>query len=436
LSAILRTVRVTGLFDKYDYSIGLRDEEPVAGFDDRLRLLYGRNGSGKSTILRLVFHALSGHPNRGHKQALVNLPFRTLAIETALGNVKYEREPDDDATRLSVTVETNEGSAAVDYRVGADGRLVPVDKEARGQVDMLLFRMHIDPVILTDSRQIVSDLLPDEGRTAGARRNWELVQPGPSGVDELVNDQRDEDLQKALQRVTRHLSSLALAGSQEGSGRIDTIYAQVAEGIVDNPAPRGRPAQYIIPQLRRLVSQTGERAAPYAHYELLQDFPSERLMSALDRAPDKLGPTLLSILTPYLTSSADRLDALQPALRTVDTYVRNINAFFETKNVHYTPRQGVKVRDNETGSEIGPGSLSSGEKQLLLLFSYVTALRDSTRLLIIDEPEISLNPDWQRILVPQLLLALQDESLELLLASHSIEILAPHQHQVRDLVEG
>ncbi len=157
------------------------------------------------------------------------------------------------------------------------------------------------------------------------------------------------------------------------------------------------------------------------------------MLAAVARAQVKTGPTLTSLLDPYLESSEKRLEALGPALGAIDRYVTTVNGFFEGKHLAYSPRTGVAVQDTVLETNIAPKGLSSGEKHLLLLVSYVMALRESTRLIIIDEPEISLNPDWQRALIPQLLGCLAGTEAHLLLATHSIEMLAPHRAQVRKL---
>jgi ABC-type glutathione transport system ATPase component len=52
---------------------------------------------------------------------------------------------------------------------------------------------------------------------------------------------------------------------------------------------------------------------------------------------------------------------------------------------------------------------------------------------MIDEPEISLNIKWQRQLVQSLLEITNDASIQFILASHSIELLAQHRDCVVNL---
>jgi energy-coupling factor transporter ATP-binding protein EcfA2 len=73
-----------------------------------------------------------------------------------------------------------------------------------------------------------------------------------------------------------------------------------------------------------------------------------------------------------------------------------------------------------SGEDLSPVLLSSGEKHLLVLL--VAALSAGESLLLIDEPELSLNVDWQRALVPTL--RELNASSQLIMATHSPEICA------------
>lgn len=59
--------------------------------------------------------------------------------------------------------------------------------------------------------------------------------------------------------------------------------------------------------------------------------------------------------------------------------------------------------------------LSAGEKQMLSFLCYNTFSNE--QIIFIDEPELSLHPDWQRILIPTLLE--QDNKNQFIIATHS-----------------
>ncbi|TAE13130.1 MAG: ATP-binding cassette domain-containing protein [Bacteroidetes bacterium] len=67
--------------------------------------------------------------------------------------------------------------------------------------------------------------------------------------------------------------------------------------------------------------------------------------------------------------------------------------------------KGIKITENlffgDTSSAILSDKLSSGEKQMLSFLCYCIFTENS--IIFIDEPELSLHPDWQRLLIPTLL---------------------------------
>jgi ABC-type glutathione transport system ATPase component len=83
----------------------------------------------------------------------------------------------------------------------------------------------------------------------------------------------------------------------------------------------------------------------------------------------------------------------------------------------------------DPGAKLDPENLSSGEKQLLLLFFNVLTSAETASLFIIDEPEISLNVKWQRKLVDSLIDITTESSCQFLLATHSIELLTKHRNE-------
>ncbi|WP_162250903.1 AAA family ATPase [Nocardioides sp. Root140] len=86
----------------------------------------------------------------------------------------------------------------------------------------------------------------------------------------------------------------------------------------------------------------------------------------------------------------------------------------EPANVH---NRGLRV---QVGEEFIPiKSLSSGEKQLLRLMLEVLAAESNT--VMIDEPELSMHPDWQLVLVDTMQKI--NPHCQLLLATHSPEVM-------------
>ena len=73
----IREIEVDSLFGEYNYR--LRPSETY--HDPRVLVLYGQNGSGKTTVLKVVRSLMSTEDNGGHRSWLAKLPFQRVSIK-------------------------------------------------------------------------------------------------------------------------------------------------------------------------------------------------------------------------------------------------------------------------------------------------------------------------------------------------------------------
>jgi len=141
---------------------------------------------------------------------------------------------------------------------------------------------------------------------------------------------------------------------------------------------------------------------------------------------------LNTVLRPYLEGHAARLDALNELQQVINSFVALLSSFYSHKKATVHLEKGLSLRA-DTGQELDPANLSSGEKQLLLLFCNAISSRQNKTVLMIDEPEISLNVRWQRELIPALLTCMSGTAFQIVIATHSVELLARYRDCVTPL---
>ncbi len=90
-----------------------------------------------------------------------------------------------------------------------------------------------------------------------------------------------------------------------------------------------------------------------------------------------------------------------------------LKKFFQGKNINISDIDTLSIGDMATA--ISSDLLSAGEKQMLSFLAYNAVYNDT--IFIIDEPELSLHGDWQRLLIPTLLK--QNPSNQFIMATHS-----------------
>ena len=135
-------------------------------------------------------------------------------------------------------------------------------------------------------------------------------------------------------------------------------------------------------------------------------------------------------------TAEDSLKAQQDVLREIREQVDKINSNRETLMAPFSTlseliatifqHKGIELTKNITFGEakaaVQSEKLSAGEKQMLSFLCYNAFL--SKNVIIIDEPEISLHADWQRILFPTLLKQSRDN--QFIVATHSPMIYAKY----------
>jgi len=101
--------------------------------------------------------------------------------------------------------------------------------------------------------------------------------------------------------------------------------------------------------------------------------------------------------------------------------VEPVNSILDGKRITRIER-GRAVVETSDGQTHGLNDMSSGEKQLALLLIEITRRIVPGSVILIDEPEISLHPAWQRGLVVALDKITEQYDAQVIMATHSPEI--------------
>ena len=126
---------------------------------------------------------------------------------------------------------------------------------------------------------------------------------------------------------------------------------------------------------------------------------------------------------PTLQNIARGIDSIEDE---IEEAMISRNRLEELVALLFSGHKTVRFRDESidvltsSGDAIGLGSLSSGEKHLLLIFVHCLLAEDNS--LIIDEPELSMHIDWQRRLIESM--RTLNPTAQLILATHSPDVMA------------
>jgi DNA repair exonuclease SbcCD ATPase subunit len=162
--------------------------------------------------------------------------------------------------------------------------------------------------------------------------------------------------------------------------------------------------------------------------QLSKEFPNYKAKEKIDKRKleiilDRVGNTISNEdkynIVEYINSGKktnkgllyliDKLIDLYNEQEILDLAIRNFaetcNRYLNLKNFYYN-ESSVRleiIRDNSDGEIIDLNHLSSGEKQIVSLFSKIYLDLDKSFIVLFDEPELSLSINWQQKLIPDII---------------------------------
>jgi predicted ATP-dependent endonuclease of OLD family len=208
----------------------------------------------------------------------------------------------------------------------------------------------------------------------------------------------------------------------------------VAYDVLERSIESAYAGEQQVPSRDEIVQRFADqmlRIEKYAAFGLMTQVSAEAIMARLQAASDSQFATLLTMVRPYLDSQRARLDSLKDTYELINQFIDSLNIFLHPKTLSISLLGDLVVK--KRGRRLSLAALSSGERQLLRLFTSAAALPRSANLVLIDEPELSLNSEWTRLLTRHLLSETLSSNTQFVFATHSIELLAQFDEAILEL---
>ena len=349
-------------------------------FNEDLNIFTGPNGSGKTTLLKLIWYFTSGHL----EQILSEIPFSYLSIETDTFSLTMAQTKTDEIELKSEFT----GEKPISKTINIDPKTKVIDRKNIDEVHELEKRI----AHTTKSSLFFPTFRRIEGGFSKDSRDIE------DSVGKLL------PLSEMLQlTMTRFSSDVSVNGhkfiasiSTEDIGELLTQkYANIYEEIAN------------------LQSQ------------VLEDI-SEKMQNNPDK--DKVSDNLQE--APAVLNAIEKVNKKRNHLSKPFSVLSELTRKILQHNAIHVPGQTIRGKTTEgvtliegrdgitvgkTKDAISADTLSAGEKQILSFLCYNAFSKNTT--IFIDEPELSLHIDWQRLLFPILLQQKTDN--QFFVATHS-----------------
>lgn len=433
----IKRVKLTGIHKRYDLEMD---------FNKSLNILYGQNGTGKSTLIHIIAN-------------IANCDFIRFAfIEFQEIEVTYSNDvcvvvtQSDEEGEKYVNVKTESGAtcsfskrdAFEDVREFEDERYVrefapELSKKINEFVKEHNIR-HIETSYFPAFRTMIEawSFQKDLRRMHPSKRIREVSTKQatmfsrnlfgqflptinyPSPVD-IENNLRDE-IRDCQIRIARYESSVF-------SDSFVKVFSALLEG-----ANADESTDELLKEISQLstessISKLGDFEVNSNTYRKLQELVCQSAEKG------DFHSSASGALAVYRNALKERQAFQQEAFREIDTYFEVVNSFLDKKELAYAldkdrriPKVGLKFPD-ETWSNIKV--MSSGERQLLTMLYAVNRMSGNSTVLI-DEPEISLHIDWQEDLLEKMMEQLGDR--QIIVCTHSPAIAADFDEYMKEVI--
>ena len=354
---MIKRVAVKNLNERFSFDLN---------FHKDINIITGRNGSGKTTLLKLAWYLISGNI----ELALSEMTFDKVMVETDKFTIKL--------TRLESGLIRLTSNLLADY-IDLPSARSDLRPQRYGMINRQLDAAD-ENFIQQVVRQGSTVFFPTFRRIEGGFSIGGRIAPN---YDSRLLRERAGGIQSAMADLAEHLGSqqhqfVASISTNDISQLLTLKYAEVSE-------------------------KTNTLHARLARF-ILEKVPTQ---GARRRSADDAG-RLLEEIEQIATEVTNESDGLRKPLTVLSEVVAKV---FQGKGI----KVNAAISFGDTKAAIGSETLSAGEKQMLSFLCYNAFAQRGC--IFIDEPEISLHVDWQRVLFPVLLE--QSTENQFIVATHS-----------------
>jgi len=444
----INSLKATNVFKYLDIDID---------FNSDITFIVGFNGSGKTTAIRLINAILTPSPKE-----LNLIPFDeaevSLTHEKKIVTIKAKKE----GSHISISIKDPKKIKGefnipildfeeLEYRYEQKERGENYFKSLiLEERDNYILKFILDlpsPYFLGLDRKIhgidpfespmrPKRLLPPHRRRP--QSHYQKIISGNLGtslveVQELLYEtmskiRRVADKENEKQRTNLLISSFKYTHSDDVfSGRFDFT---IEEGLLER---RGE-LEETLRQLKMFKGDAEKEITKF--FDSLQNLSEKRNQ----QEDDKKGIDIEWIINKaQINRIYEFLKIIDDTKNKIDKISSNLRTFLDLVNSYYseTGKQliidplGRALLRRPKGGTVGLDALSSGEKQILIIFANSILRSGNQKVFIIDEPELSLHLNWQERFVDDI--RSLETGAQFIFATHSPEIIAGYEDKCKEV---
>jgi predicted ATP-dependent endonuclease of OLD family len=392
----VKRIQVEGLFGLYNHDIPLNSEE-------RVTILHGPNGVGKTVLLKMIAAVFDGNYRHLNKTRFTRFAIDFSNDTSLVFEFLVSNELEDKTLRVALaaderTLQYTDFSDPDDIIKGDNYRRRQASKpNRRGAKQTSELPPNVEPQWLEDVRQRVVVHLIETDRLIITEF------PDPNDGTPVFIPTVREIATNLRERIANELSRFALESQ--------AIEQSFPQRLLQANEQTGVDATELAARIKSLN-------AARAHLEeigLLDAAAANPFEYGTHAAPD---PIQRKVIPLYVEDNQRKLALLDDIAHRITLFLDYINGKFRNKSIQISRENGFVVMGHDE-QPIKPDALSSGEQhELVQLYDLLFRVKPGT-LVLIDEPELSLHIRWQKRYLPELLEMVKLSEFDAIIATHS-----------------
>jgi predicted ATP-binding protein involved in virulence len=434
----IKQISITKLFGIFDHVIPLN-------LDERITIIHGINGVGKTSILGLINGFF-----RGQYSDLLGIPFEEFRLEfdndndIVLKQKIFRKGIILENTKLITTYlyacMVDHGKKSKDMYLDHSMKVFDLETSEflcsltmEDHKQILLGNAHpflnyFSENVINESQQILAQNKSYESSLISTFDNLQEreVQQKQTTRGELQKIKELIFLKfiECQRLVSVNNSSAVIENAEELSQKIElqlSEYGKVSQSL-DRTFPvrviQGKESQNLTEQqLRQKLSNLETKRHQLINVGLLEKTEDSNFLIT-----DNLDESTRKFLSLYVEDTEKKLNIFSDFAYRLELFQRIINQRFTYKTLVINQDKGFILKTNQ-GEVLSPTDLSSGEQhELVMLYELLFKTKPGS-LILIDEPEISLHVGWQVKFLEDLQEIAKLANIDILLATHSPDII-------------
>ena len=375
--------------------------------------MIGENGLGKTSILNALYYTLNCEFNK-----LSSIVFEKIILEFQSGKpVEIEHE------KLAFYSEDDEV-----YRAGIFGRIINIfnriyNDEEKDKIINQINNDEFDELLL----RRLYERYPQHYVRKALKRNFSGQRGELENIKKTIKNEVNEKILyfPTYRRIEEELYNLGLKDSEE-KPFIDNKNLLIQFGMEDVAKTFDKVLSNIKNSaLEGFSSITGKMLTQYVNrlYTVDKNIEMKQLNIILERVGENItdnnkekiielvntgkifeGKDKYKYLINFLSNLISIYKQQEPADNSIKNFVEVCNRYLIGKNVIYNESKlELYIVETKNNKKIELKKLSSGEKQIISLFTKIYLESSENLIILFDEPELSLSLEWQKQLLPDIL---------------------------------